>query len=337
MLERGKLYKFAAETPHFDPNVGRCDCRLPADRKVCNQPHGHDSSPFPSFTMITALVDIGRHSRSPCNYLRMWDVHLRRNVSMVIFTEAWAEPFVRTIRRHIGLEHKTSIRLLTKQSKMYFYKFIPRMQAVADRNRLYDWATGTESVARSNALYGWINHQKIDWLAQVTEENPFQTEFFAWVDSGGGHGHVTLPQNFCACNIAGRNTVTVFSPANLQTEKLDSTWRSGTLTLLAPALSMVKYRIAPRGPLLTFLPEQQRARVPLESLSPSFYMQHAWHRDYFDEIIMGTFWGAFFLAHIASFPPCHHVFAHHLTYCASTKGVMLRASSSFSLTTNECF
>ena len=287
--------KFASETPHFDSVAGQCDCARHTNRTVCKGSPADQVSP--KFTVVTALVDIGRQGRNPCDYLQMFAVHLRRNVSMVVFTEAWAAPFVNAVRDDMGLRHKTSVRVLTKQSKLYFYQFIPKMQAAADQRRVLEWVTGTATTARVNALYAWINHQKYEWLAQISEQNPFRTDYFVWIDSGAGHGHILVPQNFCACNIAHRDTVTVFSTTDnfdaLVLNNTDGSLAVGAHKLPAPAPSYSDYHIGPRSPILRrFLPKRHRAKTPLEKLSLQFYKRSAWHRDNFDEIIMGTFWGA---------------------------------------------
>jgi len=178
--------------------------------------------------------------------------------------------------------------VLTQQTQMEFYMVIQQMQDAANRNRLVNWLTGTDTQARTNALYAWINHQKYEWLAQVSEENPLDTGYFAWIDSGAGHGHIAVPQHFCPCNIAEPGTATVFfnEPAvvHRQTPQSDM--------LFAPSANWAKYRLVPRGPLLAGFPvEWERPLVPLDSLSTDFYVQHAWHHNYFDEIILGTFWG----------------------------------------------
>lgn len=220
---------FADQSPYWDGDMGRCDCRRKDEFVMrgppCKRPHG--SIAFPTFTMVTALVDLGNSHRDICAYLRMLHVHLLRNVNLVVFVERWAAQFVMAIRRQHGLEHKTKMHVLTRDSPMSFYPLLDTMQDIADRNHIWHLLTGWQAGVpeKSLARYGWINHQKIDFVNQAVKENTFQTDYFVWIDAGAGHGEILLPYQLCACNLAVPGTVTLFydSQANDVMDLFDST------------------------------------------------------------------------------------------------------------------
>mmetsp|Transcript_61755 Transcript_61755/g.108162 ORF Transcript_61755/g.108162 Transcript_61755/m.108162 type:complete len:448 (-) Transcript_61755:189-1532(-) len=264
---------FFRETPHFDQAADECDCSLPdggQEGKWCERPPGSDWKP--TFTVVSALVDIGRKTRDPCKYLEWFYPHLTRDVPMVIYTEAWAEPFVNIVRTKWGLMDRTKVIVLTRQSKMAFYDLLPKMQEISDRNHMWHFLSNYAGgvVGKTLALYGWINHQKVDFVLQAAEANYFGTDYFVWMDAGAGHGQKQVPQHFCACNIALPGTV--------------------TLSMRAPTEEALFQQGADPVGKQRWLSGFVNKGVPLSQLNlDSYVTKYHWNHD-FQEII-GTMWG----------------------------------------------
>merc|ERR1712118_361179 len=101
----------------------------------------------------------------------MFYPHLRRNVNMVVFTEAWAEAFIKRVRQHAGVWNKTKVHILNRKSQMAFYGMLQRMQEAADANYLWHLITNFASgvPGKTVGAYGWLTHQKVDFVLQAAE------------------------------------------------------------------------------------------------------------------------------------------------------------------------
>lgn len=264
---------FAPEAPHWDADAGRCDCRRPdhgLEDGRCVSPAGCDA--LPTFTVVTALIDIGRRSRNGCRYLGMLYPHLRRDTNLVMFTEEWAAPFVRRVRETAGLSGKTKVHVLNQSSNMAFYSMLPRLQENADRNYIWHLMTNFASgvAQKTTAGYSWVTHQKFDFMLQAATENAFASDYFVWMDAGGGHGEVSPTRHLCACNLAVPGTATVYHRAKDEE-------------------SLFKRGADPLNPT-HFLSKHFAHSVPLDGLTLESYMWKHWIFHDFQEI-MGTFFG----------------------------------------------
>lgn len=263
--------EYASETPHWDPDARRCDCRRPhmgAEGGRCASPEG--GVEFPTFTMVVALVDLGKTVRSGCRYLHMFKPHLCRDANLVVFCEAWAVPLVRQVRQALGLESKTQVVVLTQQSRLEFYKYLPRMVQNAENDYLWHLIHGFSAGVPQHvvAQYGWITHQKFDFMMQAAETNWFNTSYFVWMDAGAGHGEVTVPQHLCACNAAVPGTATLLHRVSSTRELFESG---------APCHGNPRLYHRLRG-----------CALPLDELTWDSYRTWHWYLHDFTEV-MGTF------------------------------------------------
>lgn len=279
-----KGYVFGPETPHWDAMREQCDCRLPdkgAEEGHCATPAG--ATDIPSFTVVTALVDVGRRGRSGCEYLKMLQSQLVRHYNLVAYVEAWAVPFVQNYREQLGLANMTKVHTLTQRSRMEFYHLLPSMRAATERNFwahfFSGWASGVAQ--KSVPHYGWINHQKIDFMMQTVEENPFGSDYFVWIDAGAGHGVVSVGRHFCGCNLAIPDTVTLYHNAASEEDLFEQ--------------GKCKPGVPPNNRFLTrlsehFHPNPNVGCEPLRDMTLPKYIESHWKYHHFDEV-MGTFYG----------------------------------------------
>mmetsp|Transcript_85835 Transcript_85835/g.195684 ORF Transcript_85835/g.195684 Transcript_85835/m.195684 type:complete len:210 (+) Transcript_85835:137-766(+) len=61
--------------------------------------------------------------------------------------------------------------------------------------------------------YGWITHQKFDWMVQTAKQNQFATDYFVWMDAGAGHGTLDgkMSKHVCPCSLANPGMATLFT------------------------------------------------------------------------------------------------------------------------------
>ncbi|CAE7567317.1 unnamed protein product [Symbiodinium necroappetens] len=283
-----RMGDFAADTVHWDAAAQRCDCRLPDRDDQGGRCKSNESERFPSFTVVSALIEAGRRGRSGCDYLRMFGPHLHRQYDLVFYGEAWALEVVFAVRTKLGLQNRTRLRLLEvakdseesaaskwgKPATLAFHHLLEEMQVIADRkycryllNRFVSGVSG-----KMIANYGWVVHEKANFIVQAVQENYFRNsssnfnlgnKYFIWVDVGTGHGAIQVPEHFCACNVAVPGTVTLFHQLNSKEE--------------------------------LFLGSDEAVRrvpqpLPLGQLTFSKYLSTYDFTHHFDEVI-GTFWG----------------------------------------------
>lgn len=277
-----KAYLFGPETPHWDGGRDQCDCTLPdygaEDGRCVTTPN---VSATPTFTVVTALVDLGKRARSGCAYLHMMQSQLVRHYNLVIYTEPWAVEFVTNYRMKLGLANRTKVYQLTRSSQMAFYHLLPEMRRITRRNWFMHFLTGWQSgvAQKSISQYGWMTHQKIDFMLQTAYENPFGTDYFVWIDAGAGHGHVAVPYHFCGCNLAVPGTVTLYLN-NLDEETLFTEGKcKNQITDGSTTISKLFHMVWPHV-----------GCEPLRDITLHRYTASFWKYHHFDEV-MGTFFG----------------------------------------------
>ena len=90
-------------------------------------------------------------------------------------------------RQHHGLWNKTDLHVLTRSSQAEYLKLLPQMQAIGDRAWWWFLLNGKKPHnTKVVPLYGWVNHQKLDFVQQAVRRNTFQSTHFAWFDAGTG-------------------------------------------------------------------------------------------------------------------------------------------------------
>eukprot|EP01045_Picozoa_sp_COSAG04_P028644 COSAG04_NODE_4503_length_2048_cov_2.282709_1_plen_446_part_00 len=173
--------------------------RVPADR-------------FPKTTVVTALIDIGRHNRPRCRYLELMLPLLRVNSSIVMHIEPWAFEFVTAARAHYGLTAQTAVRVVRSWEEVPFSKLLPRMREAVDEHYFKHAAGGWQNgvLDHSYAEYDWINHAKVGFVKRAALENPFGSDYFFWLDAGYGR-YQTFTQQICPCLATDPDKVTLFT------------------------------------------------------------------------------------------------------------------------------
>lgn len=139
-------------------------------------------------TFVTALLDIKRSELSSKSFHRSFDryldtlksllVHLK-DKNLVIYIEKENEELIKKIKsnkiiiRHINCNE-------IKKSEYY-----EKIQIIR-KNDSWRNQTGwlSESTQANLDLYNPLIFNKIHWLADVARENPFNTEYFVWIDAG---------------------------------------------------------------------------------------------------------------------------------------------------------
>lgn len=146
-----------------------------------------------SATIVTALYNIGRDkltgkhaNRSFDKYLNWFKNLLSINAPMVIFISDELHSYV---LEHRSPEYSTKI-VIRNFEELSAYKYYERIQSTIDSMTKEPNKDGSipsyfkECPEFITAKYETIIYSKFDFLKEVADENPYNTEYFIWLDAG---------------------------------------------------------------------------------------------------------------------------------------------------------
>lgn len=147
-------------------------------------------------TLVTALYDIKRDiagdGRTFDEYLSWFGETLKVKSPMVIFVDESLKDFVEKQRK--GLPTKVITQSL-EEAPYYFLN--DRIQEVLSDEIYKTKIDVPQRVECKMSLYNVVIYSKFPWVKRVIEENPFNSDYFMWIDAGlsrffEGHGVSTL-------------------------------------------------------------------------------------------------------------------------------------------------
>lgn len=136
-----------------------------------------------SITLVTALYNINRDKdgdgRSFEEYLSWFKKTLEIKSPMVIFIEEELKDFVQSCRKNLP----TKIIIQSLQDVPYYF-LNDKIQNILDDDQ-YKFKIGSPQRVECNmSLYNVIIYSKFPWIKEVVLDNPFNTEYFMWIDAG---------------------------------------------------------------------------------------------------------------------------------------------------------
>lgn len=152
-----------------------------------------------NFTVVTAMLDIGRgqwsnpeQRRSYNTYLLYMQRVLRLDVNMLIFVDAKGRPFIDWMRR--GRQSRTYV-VETNLKHLPYYAHRDRVQEIMDS---VEYRRDNELVRKElcESLvpeYDILQWSKLYFVNEAIGRNPFGNDFFVWLDGGYGHGEDVHP------------------------------------------------------------------------------------------------------------------------------------------------
>lgn len=135
-------------------------------------------------TIVTAFFDIGRETngdgRKLSDYLEWIKKTLQLNCNLYIVTE---KKFVQFIEDNRPKEYKTYIKKDLLENASY-YKYLPRIKEILESEEYKKKIAYPNRVECVLPEYNIIQYSKFGWLEQAIKENPFNSEYFFWIDAG---------------------------------------------------------------------------------------------------------------------------------------------------------
>ena len=137
-------------------------------------------------TIVTAFFDISRETKGDGRrleeYMEWIKQTLKLNCYLYIVTEARFIDFMRSIRP-AEYNHKTVFKADTLENAM-FYKYLPSMREIMESDEYRSRIMHPSRVECKLPEYNVIQYSKFGWLCDAIRENPFQSEYFFWMDIG---------------------------------------------------------------------------------------------------------------------------------------------------------
>lgn len=133
-------------------------------------------------TIVTGLFDINRvklDGRSWESYLTWFEKTLSINSPMVIFVEEKTYDFVKSRRN----DKHTKI-IVKKLNDLDMYKYKNDMDDIIKSDSYKIKIKDSNRIECKNSLYTIIQFSKFDWMSYASLYNPFNSDYFIWMDAG---------------------------------------------------------------------------------------------------------------------------------------------------------
>ena len=137
-------------------------------------------------TFVSAFVDLSalennQKRRDPKSYLKHTQKLLSEDIFLYLFLEEDMAETVRNIRKEQGLQEKTFVQIIDF-SKIFMYTYFDEI-AQNRKNKTVVNANGT----KDTAAYITLVNNKMAFVKEAIQHNPFDSTHFGWVDFGIYH------------------------------------------------------------------------------------------------------------------------------------------------------
>lgn len=136
-----------------------------------------------SVTLATCFFDINREhkgdGRSITEYLEWIKKTLQLNANLFIVTEKKFEDFFNQHRNH----DKTFLKFIDF-TNLHYYKYIEKMNEIISMEDYKKRIRHPDRVECKLSEYSIIQYSKFHILDMAINENPFNSEYFFWIDAG---------------------------------------------------------------------------------------------------------------------------------------------------------
>lgn len=133
--------------------------------------------------------------------------------NLIFFASPETLNLVRDVRKRFGFENQTDLRPIEDWASMPFSKLMPQMYSAVINSFPRHFSELFTAGLPEHLIpeYDLINVAKVKFLRYAIEQNPFESDFFFWMDSGAGHGETAFFDQWCPCTAAIRQKVTLLS------------------------------------------------------------------------------------------------------------------------------
>lgn len=134
-------------------------------------------------TIVSSLFNIereGMDGRSWDEYLKWFEITLKLQCPMVLFVTEDLVSFIEERRSNIPTEI-----IVQKPEEIPYYHLKEELDSIIESDEYKKKISDPERIECKHSMYSIIQYSKFKWLKTAIEENPFNSNFFFWLDGGG--------------------------------------------------------------------------------------------------------------------------------------------------------
>lgn len=135
------------------------------------------------FVIVSSLFNIKREGidgRTWSEYLKWFDITLKLKCPMILFVSEDILEFIKERRGNIP----TDIIIQTIEEIPYYY-LKDQIDKIITSKEYRDKIKDSNRIECQHSLYSIVQYSKFKWLEIAINKNPFDSEFFFWMDAGG--------------------------------------------------------------------------------------------------------------------------------------------------------
>lgn len=178
------LFSLVGEEEVFNPDITECNRNY--DWKINNKPLLHQYKEYymnSELTLVTSLYQLNDITRDDDrkwkDYLHWFQKTLSINCKFIIFTEPEVTPYINEVRN----SSNTLIIESSLEETPYFY-LKETIQNILNSEEYKSKMIDVSRVECIDAIYSVIQYSKFKWIKTAAEINPFDDDYFFWIDAG---------------------------------------------------------------------------------------------------------------------------------------------------------
>ena len=132
-------------------------------------------------TIVSALFNIERVDGRPWEeYLKWFEEFLKIKTPMILFVSDDVAEFIGEKRNDIPTEI-----VVQNVDQIPYCDLKDEIQEILDTDEYQENISDPDRIECKQAMYSVIQYSKFPWLRDAAEENPFNSDYFFWLDAGG--------------------------------------------------------------------------------------------------------------------------------------------------------
>ena len=132
-------------------------------------------------TIVSALFDIERVDGRPWEeYLKWFEEFLKLKTPMILFVSQDVAEFIGEKRNDIPTEI-----VVQNVDQIPYYDLKDEIQEILDTDEYKENISDPDRIECKQSMYSVIQYSKFPWLKDAAAENPFNSDYFFWLDAGG--------------------------------------------------------------------------------------------------------------------------------------------------------
>ena len=132
-------------------------------------------------TIVSALFNIERIDGRPWEeYLKWFEEFLKLKTPMILFVSDDVAEFIGEKRNDIPTEI-----VVQNVDQIPYYDLKDEIQEILDTDEYKENISDPDRIECKQSMYSVIQYSKFPWLKDAAAENPFNTDYFFWLDAGG--------------------------------------------------------------------------------------------------------------------------------------------------------